>query len=148
MLTERVRQRRTLLSESRIARPTKWQQLVPEANSSRLSHFIDGHKDVSAKIYTDDSMIYASQKNHESINHLAGKYVRGQVHVNDMESFQAMLERGYDGVYHHMSADYLHIHVNEFARRHNTRMDTLDMMGAVAHGMAGQRLKYFDLFNV
>ena len=123
--------------------------VVPEATKARLEHFIDQHKTPGAKTYTDESPVYKSQTNHESVNHSAGQYVRGQAHTNGMESFWAMLERGFDGVYHHMSADHLHRYVNEFAGRHNSRdLDTLDMMGAVAQGMAGQRLKYFDLFNV
>ena len=123
--------------------------VVPEATTARLSHFISKHKETGAKTYTDESPVYHSQTNHESVNHSTGEYVRGQAHVNGMESFWAMLERGFDGVFHHVSADHLHRYVNEFAGRHNVReMDTLDMMGVVAFGMVGQRLTYADLINV
>ena len=60
-----------------------------------------------------------------------------------------MLERGYDGTYYHISHDRLHRYVNEFAGRQNIRsMNTADMMDVVTENIAGQRLKYFDLFSV
>ena len=70
-------------------------------------------------------------------------------HVNGMESFWVMVRSGYDDTFHYMSAEHLHRYVNEFAGRHNVRgHDMATLMGAVAESMAGQRLKYFDLFNV
>ena len=49
----------------------------------------------------------------------------------------------------HISHDRLHRYVNEFAGRHNIRsMNTAGMMDVVTENIAGQRLKYFDLFNV
>ena len=32
-----------------------------------------------------------------------------------------MVRRGYDGIFHHVSAEHLDRYVNEFARRHNVR---------------------------
>lgn len=58
-----------------------------------------------------------------------------------MESFRAMMRRGYDGAFHHISADHLHRDINEFAGRHNIgELDTIEMMDVVAEGMVGQRL--------
>ena len=91
---------------------------------------------------------YNRLSNHESVRHSVGEYVRGQAHVNGMESFWSMVRRGYDGVYHHISEDHLHRYINEFAGRHNVRsMDTIDMMGQVAENMIGQRLTYQALIN-
>ena len=123
--------------------------VVPEVAKARLEHFVGQHRDIESKTYTDQNQAYSGLVNHESVNHSAGEYVRGMVHINGMESFWAILERGYDGTYCHISHGYLHRYVNEFAERHSTRsMDTADMMGMVAENMAGQRLKYFNLFNV
>ena len=123
--------------------------VVPEATKARLEHFVGQHRDAESKTYTDQNPAYSGLVNHESVNHSVGEYVRGQAHINGMESFWAMLERGYDGTYHHISHGHLHRYVNEFAGRHNIRsMDTTGMMVVVAENIAGQRLKYFDLFNV
>ena len=63
-----------------------------------------------------------------------------------MESFWAMMRRGYDGTFRHMSGEHPHRYVNEFAGRHNIRdCGTADMMGIVAGNMVGQRLMYSEL---
>ena len=51
-----------------------------------------------------------------------------------------MLKRGYQGTFHKFSEKHLDRYVGEFSERHNIRpLDTLDMMEALASGMAGQR---------
>ena len=67
-------------------------------------------------------------------------------HTNGVESFWAMLKRGYQGTYHKMSRKHLHRYVNEFAGRHNIRdMDTIAQMAFIVLSMVGKRLKYSDL---
>ena len=74
------------------------------------------------------------------------EYVNGQAHTNGIESFWAMLKRGYVGTYHRMSPKHLHRYVDEFAGRHNQReSDTIDQMVAMVQGMDGKRLRYKDL---
>ncbi|MYB47416.1 MAG: IS1595 family transposase [Cenarchaeum sp. SB0662_bin_33] len=119
---------------------------VAETTQARLTEFIDSHTVKQSKKYTDENRAYCGLDNHESVRHSVGEYVRGQAHVNGMESFWAMMRRGYDGTFHHVSEQHLHRYVNEFAGRHNIRpMDTGDMMGAVAENMSGLRLTYKDL---
>ena len=82
----------------------------------------------------------------ESVNHSAGEYVRGQAHTNGMESFWAMLKRGYQGTFHHFSEKHTDRYVAEFAGRHNIReADTADMMAIIARRSVGKRLRYADL---
>lgn len=81
--------------------------------------------------------------NHSTVNHYVGEYVRGDVHINGMESFWASLKRGHYGIYHKMSKEHLHRYVNEFAGRHNIRpLDTIDMMGCVTQHISGKRPTY------
>ena len=123
-------------------------KVVPEANKARLAHFIEERRAKDATIYTDENLVYKGLDNHESVNHSAGQYVKGMAHTNGMESFWSLLDRGYTGVYHHISAKHLPRYVDEFAGRHNIRsMDTADMMVALARGMVGRRLTYGDLIG-
>lgn len=117
---------------------------VPEAKSIRLNHFIDPHVESDETVvYTDSNAVYKDRKNHESINHKAGECVRGQVHTSGIESFWALLERGYTGIFPHLSHKHLHRYINEFAGRLNIRdSDTIDMMKMLARHMVGKRLTY------
>ena len=66
---------------------------------------------------------------HRSVRHSVGEYVRRQAHTNGIESFWAMLKRGYQGVYHQMSPHHLRRYVTEFEGRHNDRpSDTIDQL--------------------
>ena len=71
---------------------------------------------------------------------------QGQAHTNGIESFWALLKRGYYGTYHRMSPKHLQRYVDEFAGRHNMRpLDTIDQMKAMVRGMDRKRLRYRDL---
>ena len=126
-----------------IARP------VAERTKEEIHGFIGEAVSPGAKVYTDDHKSYTGLPySHESVNHSVGEYVRGQVHTNGMESFWAMLKRGYDGTYHWVSGKHLERYVTEFAGRHNVReMDTIDQMELLARGMVGKRLQYRELVS-
>ena len=118
-------------------------------NAKTLHGFVHRHAAPGATVYTDDARAYhgMSDVKHEAVKHSVSEYVRDMAHTNGMiESFWSMLKRGYQGVYHHMSAKHLQRYVNEFAGKHNVRcMDTIDQMSAVAVGMSGKRLRYREL---
>ena len=74
--------------------------------------------------------------------------LRVQASTNGVESFWAMLKRGYDGTFHNISDKHLDRYVNEFAGRHNVReLDTIEQMKEVVRGMIGKKLEYKDLVN-
>ena len=99
-------------------------------------------------MYTDDHGGYVGLPNHETVRHSVKEYVNGQAHTNGVESFWAMLKRGYHGTYHRMSAKHLNRYVDEFAGRHNIRTsDTIDQMVAMVQGMDGKRLQYKELVS-
>ena len=78
--------------------------------------------------------------------HSVGKYVRGQIHTNGIESFWSMLKRGNIGTYHQMSPKHLQRYVTEFAGRQNVRqLDTITQMALLARGLEGKRLPWKDL---
>ena len=123
-------------------------EVVPGTDTATLQGFVHGQARLGATVYTDDHGAYRSMGgfHHEAVKHGVGEYVRAKAHTNGIESFWAMLKRGYQGVYHQMSAKHLQRYVNEFAGRHNIReQDTIDQMHAVVAGMVGKRLMYQEL---
>ena len=119
---------------------------VARTDKRTLLGYVGEHTKPGATVYTDEANAYESMPfNHEAV-HSVGEYVRGQAHVNGMESFWAMLKRGYHGTFHHFSEKHLSRYATEFSGRHNDRdSDTIEMMARVAEGMVGKRLKYQEL---
>ena len=116
--------------------------VVDSTDAPTLQGFVRSRTAPTARIYTDESAAYVGlPRSHEAVRHSVGEYVRGQAHTNGLESFWAMLKRGYTGTYHWMSPKHLHRYVTEFEGRHNDRpMDTAKQMSALAVGSVGKRL--------
>ncbi len=120
--------------------------VIESTDQPTLQGFIAETVEPGAQVYTDDHGGYDGLPNHETVRHSVAQYVNGQAHTNGIESFWAMLKRGYHGTYHKMSPKHLHRYVDEFSGRHNQREDdTIDQMASVVHGMDGKRLRYKDL---
>ena len=120
---------------------------VESVDRSTLQGFVHQHTSADTIVYTDEAAAYVGlRRSHKSVNHSAKEFVDGMAHTNGMESFWAMLKRGYHGVYHQFSVKHLHRYVGEFEGRHNDRpLNTIDQMSEIARGMFGQRLRYQDL---
>jgi hypothetical protein len=58
---------------------------------------------------------------HETINHSADEYVRGDAHTNTIEGYFSILKRGIIGTYHHVSQQHLKRYLAEFDFRYNER---------------------------
>ncbi len=121
-------------------------KVVERTDGATLQRFVVDNSEWDAEIYTDDATAYRALENHQTVKHSASQYVDGQVHTNGVESFWALLKRGYHGTFHHFSKKHLRRYVNEFAGRHNLReCDTMAQMNITAARMEGRRLRYQDL---
>ena len=122
-------------------------QVVESTDAPTLQGFVERNTETDTKVYTDDARAYRGiPRQHEAVKHGVSEYVRGMAHTNGMESHWATLKRGYEGVYHHMSAKHLDRYVHEFEGRHNIRpLDTEDQMARMALGTVGKHLPYSAL---
>ena len=98
-------------------------------------------------VFTDGEPAYRALPrlgyDHFWINHKAGEYARGAVTTNGIESFWALLKRGYHGIYHHISPHHLRRYVNEFCHRLNAgHGNGPEAMGDILDGAIGRRLKW------
>ena len=120
--------------------------VVGNTEARTLRGFVTERVADDATVYTDEHAAYRGLPNHEAVKHSVGEYVREQAHTNGMESFWALMKRGYYGTYHKMSVKHLARYVSEFEGRHNQRpKNTIDQMRAMVRGMCGKRLRYADL---
>jgi transposase-like protein len=122
-----------------------------EATDSDVIHDeIRDHVEPGSAIHTDEFAAYRGldEFTHESVNHGASEFVRGDVTTNSIESFFAVFKRGVYGTFHHVSPKHMHRYVDEFAFRlneGNVKRHTTQRIDSFVEGTAGKRLTYKDL---
>lgn len=113
-----------------------------------IHSFIEKNVNAGSTVYSDSHQSYIGLTNfvHSSVNHSGGEYVRGEVHTNGIESFWALLKRGYYGTFHHFSPEHALRYADEFAFRLNNRFcDTEDILAITAKNAKGKSLPYKKL---
>ncbi len=123
-------------------------EVAAAVDGKTLKQFVYHRVAPGAQVFTDEATAYQglSGVHHKQVKHSAGEYVDGQASTNGLESFWALLKRGYHGTYHRLSVKHLGRYVAEFAGRHNAReADTIVQMGWIVRDMIGKRLKYEEL---
>lgn len=100
-------------------------EVVPSDSYSDLAPRIAAVVSPNARIMTDQLQTYRAIGKeyavHESVNHGIKEFSRDGVHVNTAESFNAILERAKQGVFHFLSKRHLTRYVGEVAFRWNNR---------------------------
>ena len=121
--------------------------VVEYADKPTLQDFVTERTADGATVYTDESRAYKGlPREHDTVTHSAGEYVKGDASTNGMESFWSLFKRGYHGTFHHLSEKHLDRYVREFTGRNNIRdLDTVDQMAALTRGFIGKRLTYKEL---
>lgn len=99
------------------------------------------------QIMTDDHTIYGGDKiagmPKQSVQHVRGEFVRGNVHTNTVEGFFSLLKRGIIGTFHHVGTGHLHRYCDEFAFRYSAReVSDAERAGLIVEGAEGKRLTY------
>ncbi len=116
-----------------------------------LQSEIEGSVAPGSMIHTDEHGAYrglAPTYGHETVDHSAKEYVRGDVTTNSIESVWAVMKRGLHGVYHHASEKHLHRYVDEFTFRLNdgdVSRHTTERLASLVSAAFGPRLTYKEL---
>lgn len=125
---------------------------VADVDMDTVHRAIHAQVAVGSTLHTDEALAYNGLDGlffrHDTVNHSAGEYARGDVSTNSIESVWALMKRGITGVYHHTSAKHLGRYVNEFAFRlndGNVKRHTLARLDSFVDSMAGKRLTYKEL---
>jgi transposase-like protein len=120
---------------------------VANVSGPTLGSVIREHVDPSARLMTDEWKSYKKvgkrMADHQTVAHSYGEYVRGDVYTNTVEGFFAILKRGVDGIYHHVSRAHLDRYLSEFDFRYNHRgVSDAQRTVSALEGAEGKRLKY------
>jgi transposase-like protein len=105
------------------------------------------HIEQSARLMTDDFNPYRGMgrefASHESVNHSANEYVRGEAHTQTVEGYFSLLKRGINGTFHHVSRKHLGRYLHEFDFRYNARkVSDGERTERAIRGAEGRRLMY------
>jgi transposase-like protein len=123
---------------------------VAETDTETLTGLIRENIADGSTVYTDQWKAYTGldEFKHEKVKHNVGEYVREQIHTNGIESFWAILKRGYYGIYHKWSSKHLDRYVREFSSRYNMReVPAMARVRMSAIGGFGKYVSYKELIN-
>lgn len=104
-----------------------------------------------SRIMTDENYSYRGigrefAGGHHTVVHSHKEYARGDVHVNNAESYFSLLKRGVHGTFHHVSKKHLGRYCHEFSFRWNRRKITDGQRCTSAISQSGgKRLTYAKL---
>jgi transposase-like protein len=123
---------------------------VTNVNATTLKPIMKANISSEARLMTDEAKVYdkigVEFGQHQTVNHSAKEYARGDVTTNTVESSFAILKRGLYGTFHSVSEKHLQRYINEFDFRWNTRaklgFSDKDRAEAALKGIVGKRLMY------
>jgi transposase-like protein len=123
---------------------------VPVADAANVAKIVRKNIHRETRVHTDESRRYPTVglefAAHETVNHRAKEYARGDVTTNTVETYFSVFKRGMRGTYQHCKEKHLHRYLAEFDFRFNTRtsLGYNDLMRAeeLAKGISGKRLTY------
>jgi transposase-like protein len=122
---------------------------VPRVNAATLKPILLANVHPFTKIVTDEHGAYAASKlgqsfiSHDSVNHRAREWSRGDIHTNTIEGYFSLLKRGLVGTFHHVGEQHLQRYVTEFDFRYNLRKTSdAERADAALKQIGGKRLTY------
>ncbi len=125
--------------------------VIDNLRKDTMAKVITENMSKEARLITDEYRQYklmakdvAAQ--HDTVNHAAGEYGRGDIHTNTVEGFYSIFKRGMKGVYQHCGKQHLHRYAAEFDFRYNHReangVDDAGRAHIALQSIIGKRLTY------
>jgi len=117
-----------------------------------MNQLLDKHLDAKVEvIVTDESRLYNfkdtafANADHETVNHSAGEYVRGDVTTNGIESVFSLVKRGLIGTWHQLSVKHLKAYMNEVSWRYNNRKNSYLFRDTLMQLLKSENMEYKEL---
>lgn len=127
-------------------------RVVPNTRKHHVQGFIgDTVAGDTEAIYTDELKSYEGvgdfDTRHETVNHSADEFVRGDVHTNSVEGVWSLLKRSVVGSYHQISLKHLPAYLDEIEFRFNGRKNPFLFRDTLLVLLHGEALPYKKLID-
>ena len=126
-------------------------RVVCDVTARTLKENIRENVDPGATLMSDEWSGYRGigsefRGGHQTVDHASGEYSRGNVHVNEAESYFSLLKRALIGAWHHTSKRHLERYLSETDFRWNARkVDDVSRVLLALMTVKGKRLTYRPL---
>ncbi len=125
-------------------------EVVDGVDRKSLHEFIRKHTAPETEaIYTDEWPAYEGIADHgtrhETVNHSAEEWVRGDVHTNFVEGIWSLLKRPIVGSYHKVSVKHLDSYLDELEWRFNNRENPYLFRDTLLKLIQSEKLEYNEL---
>ncbi|MBI2848056.1 MAG: IS1595 family transposase [Chloroflexi bacterium] len=125
-------------------------EVIPDTTRKTLHGFIDKYvSDDAEAIYTDEWPVYKGiadeSTRHETVNHSAEEWVRGDVHTNSVENIWSLFKRSVVGSYHKVSHKHLDAYLDELEWRFNNRKNPYLFRDTLLKLLKAENLTYQTL---
>lgn len=106
-------------------------EVVENVKKKTRQPIIKANIQAGSDIFTDELKSYGSLAKkgykHQTVNHSAGEYVRGEAHTNSVEGFWSIVKRSIRSTHVHVSKKYTRNYIKEFEYRYNSRQKPEEM---------------------
>ena len=125
-------------------------KVIQARDRATLHKFIEEVTDDETEAYfTDEWAPYAgiSDENtsHETVNHSAEQWARGDVHTNTVENVWSLLKQSIIGAYHQVSVKHLDAYLDELEWRFNNRNNPWLFRDTLIRLLDAKHVEYKDL---
>jgi transposase-like protein len=123
---------------------------IPTASRQVLVGIVKDRVAPNARVITDELAAYKSLRkthSHESVNHRAEEWVRGEVHTNSVESAWSLFKRSIVGSFHQVSTKHMDAYLDEFEWRFNNRDNPFLFRDTMVKLLTSKRLEYKSLIQ-
>jgi transposase-like protein len=107
--------------------------------------------DNTEMICTDEQPAYNGIRDwntrHETVNHKAEEWVRGDVHTNGIEGVWSLFKRSIVGSYHQVSAKHLQSYLDEFEWRFNQRENPYLFRDTLVRMLNSPKMEFKELIE-
>jgi transposase-like protein len=123
-------------------------RMIPTPSRQILTGIVKDRVTEGASVFTDELRAYRSLDKayqHETVNHKAEQWVRGNVHTNGVENAWSLFKRSVVGAFHHVSAKHLDAYFDEFEWRSNNRENAFLFRDTLKRMLSSDKLEFKEL---